>query len=55
MRCTYCGKPGHDYHHCPRNGSAPPRCTYCGKVGHNYEACTKHAGGGHLPGAIRIR
>lgn len=34
--------------------NAQLRCTYCGGTDHNYAACTKHAGGGKLPGAVRI-
>ena len=56
MRCAYCGKNGHPYTCCPANGTASNlRCTYCGGRDHNYEACTKHAGGGKMPGTIRIR
>lgn len=55
MRCVYCGGEGHTVDYCPRIGAGPPRCTYCGERGHNYEACTKHAGGGKLAGAIRVR
>lgn len=31
------------------------RCHYCGGTDHNYEGCTKHAGGGKMKGAVRLR
>jgi hypothetical protein len=59
MRCTYCGSERHPTSHCPKTwgGSsnyANLRCSYCGGTDHNYEGCTEHAGGGKMPGAVRI-
>lgn len=59
MRCSYCGSDRHPKSHCPKTwGGSSARlhlhCPYCGRAGHNYEACTRHAGGGKLPGAVRI-
>ncbi len=59
MTCTYCGSGQHPTSHCPHTWGGQGninqlRCTYCGGTNHNYEGCTKHAGGGKLPGAVRI-
>ncbi len=60
MRCTYCGSENHPTSHCPHTWGgavkyARLRCTYCGGTDHNYEGCTKHAGGGKMKGAVRIK
>jgi hypothetical protein len=57
--CRYCGSDRHGADYCPHNARGQGnrlhlRCTYCGGRDHNYEGCTKHAGGGHLSGAVRV-
>ena len=58
MRCGYCGSTKHPTNYCRKSAASSNRLhlrfTYCGGRDHNYEGCTKHAGGGHMAGAVRL-